>query len=255
MGRVLLLAFLAIASRSAADSSPPDPGPGFGKQRDGASRTQLADGRILIAGGDVHYRGLRQDLPVRTVELFDPRTHRSTPVEPMHIPRSGHLATLLRDGRVLVTGGAENEYRLLTTEDTNVNDRFAEEWDPRSGQWNEIEAPINVNGHTATLLPDGKVLIVGGRLVSWCSETSQMSLLFDPATDQMKESGRLAEERSYHTAVPLPDGSVLVYGGTHFPADRICWPQLPVLSNEKVELWDPRTGTWSRVNETPHRWK
>jgi N-acetylneuraminic acid mutarotase len=71
----------------------------------------------------------------------------------MITPRLGHTATLLADGRVLVTGGANPG-------DTGF---AAELYDPVTGRWRAIGDMIQArSGHTATLLPDGRVLVVGG---------------------------------------------------------------------------------------------
>src|SRR5687768_9564 len=67
---------------------------------------------------------------------------------PMNGSRSGHSATLLSSGKVLVAGGSGTS---------------AELYDPATGTWT-VTGPMNVShfGHTATMLPNGKVLVVGG---------------------------------------------------------------------------------------------
>jgi hypothetical protein len=225
---LILIALFALASPSVADSSIPDDAPGFGKERPGASRTQLPDGKILIAGG---LDKDDNDLPVATVELYDPRTHRFAHAEPMHEARADHLATLLRDGRVLVTGN------LYFKE-------FAEIWDPKTGHWTALDAPRSVGQHTATMLPDGRVLIAGGRVYHDCNVTTNHALLFDPASAQFVATGDLFESRAEHAAVLLSDGRVLVVGGYRFPnAGKFC-NALPHVREPTGEIWDPRTGQW-----------
>src|SRR5262245_58707785 len=66
--------------------------------------------------------------------------------------------------------------------------------------------------HTATLLPNGKVLVTGGLLNSVIITAS--AELYDPATGVWTSAGTLAEARYVHTATLLPNGKVLVVGGT-----------------------------------------
>src|SRR5437660_128069 len=63
--------------------------------------------------------------------------------------------------------------------------------------------------HTATLLPDGKVLVAGGYAAGWLASAE----LYDPATGTWTVTGSLATARSNDTATLLPDGKVLVAGG------------------------------------------
>ena len=86
--------------------------------------------------------------------------------------------------------------------------------------------------HTATLLPNGKVLITGG-----LNGTSAFSSaeLYDPATGSFTLlTGTMATARSAHTATLLPNGKVLITGG---------WNGTAALSS--AELYDPATGTFS----------
>ena len=81
-------------------------------------------------------------------------------------------------------------------------------------------------GHTATLLPDGRVLIVGGLhdLEQNLDSALATAELWDPATGTSSPAGTLADGRSYHTATLLQDGRVLIAGG----------------GLATLELWDPR---------------
>src|SRR5215831_8384964 len=87
--------------------------------------------------------------------------------------------------------------------------------------------------HTATLLPDGKVLVAGGRRVA-DQDVLDSAELYDPSTGRWSVSGSLIYPRSGHTATLLPDGKVLVAGG-----DR------GTESAGTVELYDPATGAWT----------
>ena len=84
--------------------------------------------------------------------------------------------------------------------------------------------------HTATLLSNGKVLVVGGSN----SGALASAELYDPAQGTWRATGSLATARYYHTATLLANGKVLVAGG---------YGTNGVLSS--AELYDPATGVWS----------
>jgi len=88
------------------------------------------------------------------------------------------------------------------------------------------------DSHTATLLPNGKVLVVGGRYSTTMYATAE---LYDPATGIWSTTGSLSTGRVYHTATLLPNGKVLVAGGINS-----AYAKLPT-----AELYDPSVGTWS----------
>lgn len=84
--------------------------------------------------------------------------------------------------------------------------------------------------HTATLLPNGKVLVVGGWTGTSCLASTE---IYNPETDTWSSAGNLAAARSSHTATLLPNGKVLVIGG--FGPGYLA----------STELYDPATGKWS----------
>ena len=112
--------------------------------------------------------------------------------------RSGHTATLLSDGRVLVAGGLAPS--AITAS--------AEVFDPVAGVWSVVGSMAAPRvGHTATRLADGRVLVVGGYLPGNVAE------LFDPATDTWRYAGgRGVGFPDWHAATRLDDGRVLVTG-------------------------------------------
>src|ERR1044072_9486652 len=95
--------------------------------------TLLADGRVLIAGGDMIEAG-GPPVPFRTqvsAELYDPRTGTFSPTGNMTTPRSGHTATLLADGRVLIAGGGVTNANAGALADPAL--ASAELYDPGTG--------------------------------------------------------------------------------------------------------------------------
>jgi hypothetical protein len=211
------------------------PSGSLGEAREGHSATLLLDGRVLVIGGSMITEEMTTtegDLArfLATAELWDPATGTFTPTGPLEAPRSGHTATLLPDGRVLVVGGmvidaaAESPGRFLAT---------AELWDPATGTFTPtgpLEAPRS--GHTATLLPDGRVLVVGGYGAD--RDALVTAELWDPATGTFAPTGSLEGTRDVGTATLLLDGRVLVVGESG-PSD------IPIAS---AELWDPTTGSF-----------
>jgi hypothetical protein len=153
---------------------------------------KLSDGKVLALGDNT-----------RWVDLFDPVKDTWTPTGDLLAERRLHTATLLKDGRVLVTGG-------------EASPTTAELYDPKTGTWTPA-APMSVGRieHTATLLKDGRVLVAGGRDTQnkWLDSAE----VYTPSTEDQgtwTPTGSLLTARSAHTATRLEDGRVLVTGGS-----------------------------------------
>lgn len=197
------------------------------------------------------------------------------PTSNMTAPRSGHTATLLPSGQVLIAGGMERNGVFYDS---------AELYNPATGSFNVIPRRMSTQrvGHIATLLPNGKILIAGG----WSNAGVQASTelydpatgafaptgsmavgrgdssatllqsgkvlvaggenehalssaeVYDPATGEFTPTGKMNAERTMHTAVLLPNGKVLIAGGGEY--------RHPLAS---AELYDPTTGTFSVTGE------
>ena len=87
--------------------------------------------------------------------------------------------------------------------------------------------------HTATLLPNGKVLVAGG--IEQLAATLATAELYDPATGTWSATGSMASRSRFHTATLLPNGKVLVAGRIQHHSGYLA----------TAELYDPATGTWS----------
>jgi hypothetical protein len=126
--------------------------------RQGYSATLLSDGRVLISGGFIITPGRSAgQSDVTTAELYDPMTGQFTQTGAMIDPRHYATATRLANGSVLIAGG--------NTQETNSPGSLAsaELYDPVSGKFSATGAMTTPREmHSATLLLDGRVLIVGG---------------------------------------------------------------------------------------------
>ena len=143
----------------------------------------------------------------------------------MSVARAVHTATTLRDGRVLIVGGFNNQANAA---------QGAEVFDGATSRYASLPPMITLrHSHTATLLPNGKVLIAGGYVSGASTITS--AELFDPSTNTFAPTGSLLSPRGGHVAVLLTNGQVLIAGGIG--------PEWSFLSS--AELYDPATGMFS----------
>ena len=201
--------------------------------------TLLTNGKVLVAGG----KPPSEYVGTTGAQLYDPATGLWTATGAMNVGRGDHAATLLADGRVLVTGGSVS---IGTTGSNYIAD--AEIYNPATGTWTTT-ASMHVSRamHTSTLLPDGRVLVVGGWSGTWDCCVIANAEIYDPFAGTWTEVVPLqVAARSDHTAVLLPNGKVMIAGGN--PGG-----QFNALSS--VEIYDPVAGTWGEGTPMPiSRW-
>jgi hypothetical protein len=119
------------------------------------STTALPSGKVLVAGGY-----LQGSLAFPPPEVYDPATNRWSQTPRLHYNRPGHTATVLANGLVLVAGGDDGPQGGTGATAT------AELYDPATNRWSLTGSmAVARGGHTATLLKDGTVLVVGGRFL------------------------------------------------------------------------------------------
>jgi hypothetical protein len=169
-------------------------------ERRGHTATQLADGRVLIVGGE-NSGGL-----ISQSEVFDPTAGTFSAGGNLDGARADHSATRLADGRVLIAGGRGAAGASNTTEI----------FDPTTGAFAPGPAmSVARAGHSATLFADGRVFFAGG-------DANGSAEIFDPSSSAFSAvAANMNAARSMHSAALLADGRVLLVGGRNAAGDAL----------------------------------
>jgi N-acetylneuraminic acid mutarotase len=174
----------------------------------------LKDGRVLIVSSS-------------GAEVYDPVANRWSQAGTPAINRGNQAATLLRDGRVLVTGGIDGP--------TGRSVPTTELYDPATNTWSAAASMAGRRyDHTATLLGDGRVLIAGGTRSTVILDSTE---IYDPTSNTWSPGPSLPSPRTGHAATLLPDGRLLVVGGNG-TSDPLA----------TADLYDPLVNRWSSTN-------
>ncbi len=176
------------------------------------AQTLLPDGRVLVTGGrflTVNPDGSGFYTYLNSAEIYTPASNTWTMVAAMTSARANHRATVLANGKVLVSGGQSPS----TLNSAEIYDPSANAWTPAASMY----YPRFL--HAAVLLQDGKVLVAG----SWMG--SMLSECYDPSTNAWSFSGSTGVGGPDNMAFRLPDGRILAFDGVPF-------------------LYTPATGTW-----------
>jgi Glucodextranase, domain B/Kelch motif len=209
-------------------------------KRIGHAATLLADGRVLVAGGESG----GDNSQLASAEIYDPATGTWSATGSMNATRTGGAAlTSLADGRALITGGMADyqttnaHFHVLAT---------AELYDPKTGKWS-MTTPMNEAryGHAAGLLANGQVLVAGGKdsSANWLFSAE----IFDPVKSKWTAVGSMPYESRYnYTAALLTNGQIsLTVGGADY-----AWEITNAWEVSK-EVYDPATKNFTAVG--PHR--
>jgi Bacterial Ig-like domain (group 3)/Galactose oxidase, central domain/Kelch motif len=191
---------------------------------------------ILLAGG------VSGGAPSSSAEVYDTLNNSIVPIAALNTARSQHTATALANGKILIAGGQVSSPTGFSATAT------AELYDPNTQTFTALQGARSCPGvpgcmsqarwgHSATLLPDGRVLIAGGAdaLESGTTNTAE---LYDPATQTFTLTGPMATQRIFHTAAWIPsEKKVLISGGYLVP--------FPDQALDTSEYFDPATGQFS----------
>lgn len=191
--------------------------------------TLLHDGTILVVGG----RSFRSNATA-VVERYDPRTGLWHDAGRLRAARRDHTASLLPDGSVLIVGGVGAGF---WPGDQWQGLAVVERYQPDANRWSTVAPlPVGITDQSAIALPDGSILIAGGRdqdAVPY-RETDAV-WRYDPTHDRWQALAALQRPRFRSTGVALADGHVLVVGGSG-PLDTD--------SGRNAEGYDPQRGMW-----------
>jgi len=196
--------------------------------------TLLWDGQVLVVGG---YEGLYYG-NLDCAELYDPVRGRWTKTASLHTARFGHQATLLPNGTVLVTGGAQDQGVELPIVLSSV-----ELYVPIAKRWFAMPS-MNIPRwqHTATVLPDGEVLVAGGwRWTDHGQAAINSAEIFNPRNGRWTMVAPMNEARCLPAAALLRNGSVLVTGGTKMGANG------DIVDLFSAEAFNPISKTWTQT--------
>ncbi len=222
-GDVLIAGGAGASNRSLASAEFFDPSSGrfvvtgtASLSRAGASAAPLSATQVLLDGGFSGGASIRnfslvlEGNVLSGAEIFDETTGRFSPAAKMASPRLGSTATALKDGRILVAGGQDNQGNVLDS---------AELYDPAARKFVAVANTMSDRRmfHTATLLLSGRVLVVGGA-TNMSGDTTSSADIYDPTTNSFTPTiFPMDHQRAAHTATlftsgPLA-GKVLIAGG------------------------------------------
>jgi N-acetylneuraminic acid mutarotase len=187
---------------------------------------------VVVAYGATSYES-SSAMSNGSAETYNPAANTWTPTG-MTAPLGDFSATLLANGQVLFAGGGSGEvYGFVTS--------LAQTFNPATNTWS-IVAPLNTarENHTATLLQNGKLLVVGGDVAAGIGYSTHSAVLssvelYDPAANTWTAEASLITGRTQHTATLLQNGKVLVAGGLDSNGNLV----------STAELYDPNANSWA----------
>jgi len=210
----------------------------------------LAGGKVLVAGGFAVRSG-QSELALTSAELYDPTEKTWTEVGPMTDPRGGHAAVALKNGKVLVAGGA-----VPVGKGADTDLAYCELYDPAAKTWSVTGSMTAARvGHQATALAGGAaVLVTGGRAPGGRGDgtfdpfSRAAAELYDQAAGTWSPVDDLPGGRVYHRTVALGADKALAVGGTGDVHDDAGYESAAIFDHGSKK-WTPAggltTGRWA----------
>lgn len=187
----------------------------------------LKNGNVLIIGGTLWESGGAIVKVTKYAEIFDPVSRNFSVVsQSITTPRADSASVLLKDGRVLITGGSDGSKALSTVEIFDPVQKTFEQ----AGFMNESRYY-----HTATLLPTGEVLIAGGYDGKNHKNTAE---IYNPSTGAFTPVPNMKTARSFHKAILTENRKVLLVGGYNGSSN-----------NATSEMFDPISDTFACLSD------
>lgn len=203
--------------------------------RDLHSATLLDDGRILVVGGASFPEG-SGFTELTSCELYNPVTDTWAIAGSLNVARSEPKATILDNGKVLVTGGGNGNTATM-----------AELYDPATNAWSNAGSISQPRyRHTQTKLHNGEVLIAGGRN-SNAANIADLDLavaeIYNPGTNAWRMVAPMTEPHWSAIGVLLENGKVLVAGGARRTSNQ------GTIGLRGSEIYDPILDTWTATGQ------
>ena len=221
--------------------------------------TLLANGEVLVAGGDNNTTGY-----LSSAEVYNPAAGKWTLTGSMTVPREGHDAVLLSNGRVLVAGGINATTNGCSTLAS------AELYNPSTGTWTATGSmTIGRYSFVLVALTNGQVLAAGGTNCGGGGLTS--AELYNPTTGTWTATGSMTIGNETNWAVLLQNGEVLVLNDNIYHSTSGNWTTagsdpifahapILLLSNGNVyaagtiqgdSVYNPSTNQWTNFPPPP----
>jgi hypothetical protein len=248
--------------------------------KSGGSAVQLADGQVLVVGDPAD----REEPTAASAELWDPGSNRWAETTGLERYRVSFALVALLDGRALVIGGLNGDWGSPGTQ--SYSSAYA--FDPGNATWSKVGLMTMARtAPAAAVLPDGRVLVVGGYFHTGFDEEAAVpwddggivlaayhpdpsppfrarpplddvdvppygyalatAEIYDPATDTWSATGPMQYARVAPEIVSLADGRILVVGSS----DRYSVTGGHRDAFTTAEVYDPVTGRFSPAGSLP----
>ena len=213
----------------------------FNWERTYHTASLLPDGTVLVAGGTgrvVLKEGESESLwrgnkDLNSAEIYDPKTDEWENAPDMTYKKQLAQAITLEDGRVMIIGGRSGVSTLSSNEI----------YDPEDNSWSEAEPMMQSRmSHSAVKLIDNTILVTGGMESVTMGDTLSSAEIYDPLQNSWSKVAKLTRARLGHRSTLLPDGRVLVTGGTSVVEADLLGPETT------AEIYDPILNEWTLIS-------